>query len=156
MEFKIEIDAPTEKVWDVLWGEKTYPMWTAAFSEGSHVETDWKKGSKAIFLDAQNRGMVSRIVENIPNEYMSIEHLGMVMNGVEDLESEEVKKWAGAKENYTLNDLGGKTELHVFMEMDDSEDNRAMIEMFAGMWPKALANVKSLAEQNEIIPPVVV
>ncbi|MFD0939511.1 SRPBCC family protein [Pedobacter boryungensis] len=156
MDFKIEINAPKEKVWDVLWGEKTYPMWTAAFGKGSRVETDWKKGSKALFLGNENSGMVSRIAENIPNEYMSIEHLGMIMNGIEDYESEEVKKWAGAKENYTLKDVDGKTELYVFMEMDDSEANKAMIEMFAGMWPKALANVKSLAEQDEIIPPVVV
>ena len=61
MDFKIEIDAPREKVWDVLLGEKTYPIWTQAFSENSQVETDWQKGSKALFLDGNGRGMVSRI-----------------------------------------------------------------------------------------------
>ena len=156
MEFNITIDATREKVWDVLFGVDTYPIWTTAFSEGSKVETDWKKGSKAIFLDSSNRGMVSRIVENVPNEYMSIEHLGMYDNGVEDYESEEVKKWAGAKENYTLNDVNGQTELQVYMEMDESEENKKMIEMFKGMWPKALAKVKELAEQGNVIPPVVV
>lgn len=146
MEFNIEINASREKVWDVLFGEKTYPLWTTAFSEGSKVETDWQKGSKALFLDQSNRGMVSRIAENVPNEFMSIEHLGMYDNGVEDFDSAEVKRWAGAKENYTLTDLGGKTNLHIFMEMEESEENKQMIEMFAGMWPKALAKVKELAE----------
>jgi len=157
MDFNIEINAPREKVWEVLFGEKTYPMWTTVFSEGSKAETDWQKGSKALFIDDSNRGMVSRIADNVPNEYMSIEHLGMYDNGVEDYESEHVKMWAGAKENYTLTDLGGKTNLHIFMEMNESEKNKQMIDMFAGMWPKALAKVKELAEtSDEIIPPVVV
>ncbi|MGF1925020.1 MAG: SRPBCC domain-containing protein [Bacteroidia bacterium] len=147
MDFKIEINAPREKVWDVLFGEKTYPMWTSAFSEGSMVETDWQKGSKALFLDGNNRGMVSRIAENVPNEFMSIEHLGMYDNGVEDYESEHVKMWAGAKENYTLTEFEGKTALHIYMEMDESEKNKQMIEMFADMWPKALNLVKELSEK---------
>ncbi|WP_316772067.1 SRPBCC domain-containing protein [Pedobacter frigiditerrae] len=146
MEFNIEINASREKVWDVLFGEKTYPIWTAAFGEGSRVETDWQKGSKALFLGSEDSGMVSRINDAVPNEYMSIEHLGMIKNGIEDFDSDEVKRWAGAKENYTLTDLGGKTNLHIFMEMEESEENKQMIEMFAGMWPKALAKVKELAE----------
>ena len=147
MDFNIEINATKEKVWDVLFGEETYPKWTAVFSEGSKVETDWKKGSKALFIDESNRGMVSRIAENVPNEFMSIEHLGMYDNGVEDYDSEHVKMWAGAKENYTLNETDGKTTLNIFMEMDESEANKPMIEMFSEMWPKALVKVKELAEE---------
>ncbi len=146
MDFKIEIDAPREKVWDVLFGEKTYPIWTKAFSENSNVDTDWKKGSKALFHDGSGKGMVSRIADVVPNEFMSIEHLGMYDNGVEDYTSDHVKMWAGAKENYTLTDLDGKTALLIYMEMDESEANKPMIEMFSGMWPKALASVKELAE----------
>ena len=146
MDFNIEINATREKVWDVLFGEKTYPIWTTAFSEGSNVKTDWQKGSKALFIDASNRGMVSKIADNVPNEFMSIEHLGMYDNGVEDYESEHVKSWAGAKENYTLTDENGITNLHIFMEMDESDANKQMIEMFTDMWPKALAKVKELAE----------
>ncbi len=143
MNFKIEINAPREKVWDVLFGEKTYPIWTAPFAEGSNVETDWKKGSRALFSDGSGKGMISKIAENVPNEYMSIEHLGMFDNGKEDFDSPEVKKWAGAKENYTLNDLGGKTELAIDMDMSD-DDN--MIAYFNSTWPKALDKVKELAE----------
>lgn len=146
MDFNIQINATREKVWDVLFGKETYPLWTTAFSEGSKVETDWKKGSKALFIDESNRGMVSKIADNIPNKYMSIEHLGMYDNGVEDYESEHVKMWAGAKENYTLTEADGKTTLDIFMEMDESEKNKPMIDMFAKMWPKALAKVKELAE----------
>ena len=45
-EFTIDINAPREKVWDVLWQDDSYRKWTSVFSEGSHAETDWKKGSK--------------------------------------------------------------------------------------------------------------
>lgn len=146
MDFNIEIKASREKVWDVLFGEETYPLWAAAFSEGSKAVTDWKNGSKALFVDDSNRGMVSKIAESVPNEFLSIEHLGMYDNGVEDYDSAEVKTWAGAKENYTLSEAGGNTNLHIFMDMEESEKNKDMIAMFNDMWPKALAKVKELAE----------
>jgi hypothetical protein len=64
-------------------------------SKGSYAVTDWNVGSKALFLSPQGEGMVSRIVAHRPNEFLSIEHLGIVKNGVEDTKSEAVKAWAG-------------------------------------------------------------
>lgn len=141
LNFKTVIDATPEKVWNVLWNDDTYRKWTSAFSEGSYAETDWKQGSKVLFLDGEGRGMVSRVAENRPNEYMSIEHLGVVDGGVEDTTSESVKQWAGAHENYTLNKVGGKTELLIDMDINDE-----FKEMFSTIWPKALENVKNLSE----------
>lgn len=142
-EFKIAIDAPREKVWNVLWADDTYREWTSPFSPGSHAETDWKKGSKVLFLDGKGMGMVSTIAENIPNEYMSFEHRGVVKDGIEDTESEEVKKWAGAHENYTLKNVSGKTELVVDMDINDEYKD-----MFTEIFPKALQKVKELSEHN--------
>ena len=142
-EFKISIDAPKEKVWNILWGKNTYPVWTSVFAEGSSVETDWKKGSRAVFHDGQNNGMISSIAENIPNEYMSIKHLGTLKNGVEDMDSPETKEWAGASENYTLKNADGKTELVV--DMDITEQYK---DYFIKTWPRALDKVKELAEKN--------
>lgn len=141
LEFKIKIDASREKVWDVLWGEETYPVWTAPFSEGSKVETDWQEGSKILFLDASDRGMVSRVKENRPNEYMGIEHLGYYDKGTEIFDTPEVKSWAGSTENYMLLTVDGKTELIV--DSDITPDHK---EMFEKVWPKALDIVKELAE----------
>ncbi len=140
-EFKIAIDAPREKVWNVLWEDGSYRAWTAAFSEGSHAVSDWKKGSKVLFLDGKGMGMVSRIDDTIPNEYMSFEHVGYVKDGVEDLSSDEVKNFAGAHENYTLKDVGGRTELIVDMDINDQYKD-----YFSQTFPKALAKVKELAE----------
>jgi uncharacterized protein YndB with AHSA1/START domain len=141
--YSIDINAPREKVWETLWGDSSYRAWTAAFAEGSHVKTDWKKGSKALFLDGKNQGMVSEIAESKPNEYMSFRHLGMVTDGKEDTESESVKKWAGAMENYTLKADGGKTHLVIDIDIDESHK-----EYFENTWPKALDSLKRMAEQN--------
>lgn len=137
LKYSITINAPREKVWEILWNDDTYRKWTSAFNEGSHAVTDWKEGSQVLFLDGDGRGMVSRIARKIPNEYMSFEHLGEV-NGATNTDA---ATWAGAKENYTLTAVNGKTELS--MDMDIEEEYK---EMFSKMWPIALDNIKKLAE----------
>jgi uncharacterized protein YndB with AHSA1/START domain len=145
-EFKININAPREKVWNVLWGDDTYPAWTAAFAEGSRAETDWQEGSRVLFTDGKGSGMISTIAEKKPNEFMSFKHLGMVKDGVEDMESEETKKWAGALENYTLQSAGGGTALTVEMSADGIPPE--MMDYFMEAWPKALDKLKEIAEKN--------
>jgi len=139
--FSIDINAPREKIWGILWSDSNYREWTSVFAEGSKAETDWKKGSKALFLDGKGDGMVSTIVENIPNEFMSIKHLGEIKNGIEDTESERVQQWAGALENDTLKTLNGKTKLTV--DMDIAEE---YMDYFMTTWPKAMEKIKELAE----------
>lgn len=142
--FNTVIDALRERVWNILWDDVTYRQWTSAFSEGSQVQTDnWEKGSKVLFLDGKGSGMVATIEENIPNEYMSIKHLGEIKDGVEDTTSDKVKEWAGAHENYTLKNVDGKTELVV--DMDMNEEWRSYFEK---TWPIALEKIKELSENN--------
>lgn len=141
LHFNILINAPREKVWNVLFGKDTYQKWARAFSENSAAETDWKKGSKAFFTDGSNSGMASRITESIPNEYLEITHEGLLTNGKEDYSAPEAKVWAGAKETYTLKDRNGKTEL--LIHTDSAEE---YMDMFNTAWPKALDAVKQLSE----------
>jgi hypothetical protein len=147
LNFKIEINAPKEKVWNTMLQDATYRLWTTPFSEGSYYKGDWSKGSKIIFLGpnpetGKEGGMVSRIAENKLYEYISIEHLGIINDGVEDTTSEEVKKWTPAFENYTFKEKNGKTD--VLVDMDINEE---YAEMFKGMWPKALKKLKELTEK---------
>ncbi len=148
LNFSITINTPKEKVWNTMLEDATYRLWTTPFSEGSYYKGDWSKGSKIIFLGpnpetGKEGGMVSKIAENKLNEYISIEHLGIINDGVEDTTSEEVKKWTPAFENYTFKDLKGKTELLVDMDINDEYK-----EMFEGMWPKALQVLKEIAEKK--------
>jgi len=143
-EFKISINAPKEKVWKILWDDPSYRKWTSVFSEGSYAVTDdWKEGSKVLFLDGKGQGMVSKVETNRPNEFMSLKHLGTLKNGVEDLDSEQTKQWAGAKENYALTEGGGVTTLTVEMDITDEYKD-----YFMNTWPKALEQVKILSENN--------
>jgi uncharacterized protein YndB with AHSA1/START domain len=146
LKFSIVINAPKEKVWNTMLDDKTYRIWTEEFTPGSHYVGNWSKGSKILFLgpgnDGKIGGMVSRIKDNRLYEFISIEHLGEVLDGIEDTTSDRVKIWAGALENYTFIDKNGKTELVV--EMDINEEFK---EMFEGMWPKALQKLKSLCEE---------
>lgn len=144
LQFTTKINAPKEVVWKTLWEDATYRKWTSVFSPTSYADTDWKEGSKVLFLDGKGDGMVSKIETNRPNEFMSFKHLGEVKNGVEDTESDKVKGWAGAMENYTLKEADGLTELLV--EMDMNEEYK---DMFIGMFPKALEQVKALAENHQ-------
>jgi len=142
--FSTSINAPREKVWDILWNDDSYREWTSAFMEGSYAETDnWKEGSKVLFLAPGRNGMVSTVAKNKKNEFMSFKHLGEVKNGVEDTESEKVKSWAGAMENYRLTDENGKTKLEV--DMDSTDEFK---DYFEKTWPVALEKVKELAEKN--------
>ena len=147
MRTSIVINAPREKVWEVMFTDATYREWTKAFHEGSYFVGDWTEGSKMLFLgpgeDGQvEGGMVSQIKENRRHEFISIEHLGIVANGVEDTTSEVAKKWAPAYENYTFTEVDGGTE--VVVDMDIEAEHR---EMFEAMWPKALATLKVIAER---------
>lgn len=137
----MSINATPERVWNVLWADETYRKWTAVFHEGSCAISDWKKGSKILFVDGDGNGMVSRIAEMDENRYMSFEHLGEVKGGVEDTQSEKVKQWAGAHENYTLKAQNGGTHLVTDIDLDGE-----FVQMFEDIFPKALAKVKELSE----------
>lgn len=146
--FSIFINAPREKVWNIILGEDSYPLWASAFSPGSYFKGSWDEGSKILFLGPNplgtgEGGMVSRIKENRPNEFVYIEHLGTINNGVEDTTSEEAKKWAMSYESYTFKDKDGGTEVSVEMNILDEYKT-----MFDEMWPKALNALKELAEKS--------
>ncbi len=141
-QYRVFINAPRERVWEVLWGEHTYPQWTSAFAEGSRVETNWEKGGKAIFLNAKNEGMISQIAEKKEPEKMVFKHLGMLdENGKEDYESEKVKAWKGAEEIYLLEDENNQTRLTVEMDIAPEYESH-----FDEIWPKVFKSLKSLAE----------
>lgn len=141
--FSVIIDASPERVWDILWGKDTYTAWTKAFSEGSRAITDWEKGSKVYFVDGNDEGMVSMVADKVPNQFMSFKHLGIKMKGQEEFDTPAARVWNGAMENYTLQPVNGKTELKI--EVDVAED---YIDYFKNAWPKALQQLKQLAEQN--------
>ncbi len=146
--FSIQIQAPREKVWGVMLNKDTYSKWTVPFNPGSQYKGSWEEGSEIRFIgkDEEGRdeesGMYSRIKENRLHEFLSIEHIGIIKNGVVDTTSDEVKKWTPAFENYTFTEKDGGTEVSVDMDINDDYKS-----MFEDMWPKALQLLKEMNEQ---------
>jgi uncharacterized protein YndB with AHSA1/START domain len=146
--FETKIKAPKQKVWEAMLSSETYPVWTAPFHEGSYFVGDWSEGSKIQFLaedDGKLGGMVGKIVANRPYEYISIEYLGMVVDGKEDHTSDDAKVWIGAHENYTFTEENGVTALVV--ELESQGMDKALADMFQGMWPVALKKLKEISEE---------
>ena len=137
LQFSISISAPKETVWETLWSDEGYGKWTAAFMEGSYAKTDWKEGSKILFLTPDGDGMFSIIDKNRPHHEMTFNHQGEVKKGVE-----EPKSWAGAKESYHLQEADGKTDLTVFVDASGEFEEYAK-----KTFPKALELVKQLSEK---------
>lgn len=144
LSYEIIIDAPKQKVWDVLWGKETYSEWTQFFGSGSQMKTDWKIGGKTYFVSENGAGMVSTIDSIEKPDQIIFKHLGMIdENGVEDTESMEIKQWSGCFEKYILIDYDGKTKLHAEVQTEKDWEEH----MNTG-FEKGLGVVKNLAENK--------
>jgi uncharacterized protein YndB with AHSA1/START domain len=150
IQFEILIEADIEKVYTTLIGENSYSEWTSAFNPTSHFKGSWEKGSKIKFIgtdqNGKQGGMASRINENIPNKYISIEHLAVIQDDVEITNDAEAELWKGATENYTFCEENGKTKLTVEMQANH-EIPKEFISYFNATWPKALSKLKSICEK---------
>ncbi len=145
--YAITIDAPKEKVWQLMLDDAAYREWAGVFNPGSHFVGSWEQGSEIRFLGPDPEtgklaGMVSRVHEHRPAEFVSIEHLGFFADGVVDTTSDMVKQWTPSYENYTFQDANGGTELVI--DIDVLEDHRSF---FDETWPEALRTLKALAER---------
>ncbi len=137
----IDINAPAEQVWKTLTDDALTRQWYAEFSEGTYGDTDWEEGSKAIFVDATNCGMIGRIEQATRPEKIVIAYEGQMVNGTEDYTSEVAQQIKGGKESYTLIQTNGATTLNIEQDMTDE-----YFDMMSGMWDKALLKIKTLSE----------
>ncbi len=149
LQYKVNINAPVAKVYDMMLGinnKTTYEQWTAAFNATSTYEGGWDKGNKILFIGVDEKGekggMVSRIAENIPNQFVSIQHYGLVKADKEITEGPEVEKWANGFENYTFEENNGTT--NVTVDLDTTED---FLDYMNQTYPKALDKLKELCEK---------
>lgn len=137
----IKINASKEKVWEVVINDKYINIWYGEFSEGSHAQTDWKVGSKAIFVDNSTNGMVAKIIANEPGKILSMEFQGIVINGQENYETEEALFVKGGMETYHFSEINGITEMSIESDMAD-----LYFDFMSEAWKNALKKVKELAE----------
>jgi uncharacterized protein YndB with AHSA1/START domain len=149
LQYKVSINAPIAKVYDYMLGitsKSTYEQWTAMFNPTSTFEGSWEKGNKILFVGVDEKGekggMVSKLVSIIPNEFVSIQHYGLVQADKEITEGPEVEKWANGFENYTFEENNGITTVTV--DLDTTEDFLAYMNE---TYPKALEKLKEICEK---------
>ncbi|MFO7693132.1 MAG: hypothetical protein R6V57_08620 [Vicinamibacterales bacterium] len=143
LHFSVDIRASRKTVWEVMLAGDSYRLWTAEFAEGSYFQGAWETGTRMRFLVPSGEGMVAEVAEHRPQEFLSLRHIGLVKDGVEDTESEMVKAWGPAFENYTLS--YAELSSHLAVDIDVTPEFE---EYMSTAWPKALAKLKRLCEDG--------
>ena len=100
----------------------TYREWTKIFnpSEGSYCEGKWEEGQTIHFLGPDGKGNISGLYSRVasvkPYEFLSLQHLGELIDGKE-------KPWPSPEEkmfeNYSFTEHDGITDLEVTMDTAD-------------------------------------
>ena len=149
IQFTITINALANKVYTNMLGlndKSTYEQWTALFNPTSTYEGSWEKGQKMFFVgvdeNGEKGGMVSRIADYVPNQFVSIQHYGLVKGSEEITTGPEVEKWANGLENYTFEESNGVTT--VTIDLDTADEFEDYMNEF---YPQALNKLKELCEQ---------
>ncbi len=150
LQFNVTINAPAARIYDLMLGisnKSTYEQWTAMFNPTSTYEGSWDNGSKILFVGVDEKGekggMVSRIAENRVNEFVSIQHYGLLKGDQEITSGPEVEPWANGFENYTFAGHNGMTTVTV--DLDTTED---FVDYMNGAFPKALGKLKEICEKH--------
>lgn len=148
LQFTVQIEAPVSIVFDKMLGlsnKSSYEQWTAMFNPTSTYEGRWVTGEKMLFVGTDDKGqkggMVSRIVDVKNNQFVSIQHYGLVQGEAEITAGPEVEKWANGFENYTFSEQNGTTTVTV--DLDTTEDFLAYMN---DTYPKALEKLKEICE----------
>ncbi|MDH2919555.1 MAG: hypothetical protein PXX73_10230 [Sideroxydans sp.] len=137
LHYSIEIRAPKAHVHQLMLADKTYREWTAGFTEGSYYQGSWQQGAKILFLNHEKAGMSTRITEHRPAEFVSIEMLSEVHDGI----PAQKRQWHEQFENYSYAEKHGMTTLQV-----DIRVPAEWAEYLDGTWPIALEKLKAICE----------
>jgi uncharacterized protein YndB with AHSA1/START domain len=142
LEFKINISAPKQRVWETMLNAATYKEWAQAAWPGSFYEGTWAENEKIRFIGNQGSGTLALIKKYQPYDHIAATHIAALLpGGVEDTDSDLAKGWIGTKESYTFTEQDNHTNVVVEIITNPSWE-----EMFADGWPKALAKLKEICE----------
>ena len=143
LEFKINIAAPREKVWDTMLNAETYKEWINVSWPGSYYEGNWKQGENLKFISPNDGGTLATLIECKPYEFVLAKHIAVINSDrTEDRSSDIAKGWIGTTEAYSFIENNGNTELLI-----EINTNPEWEKMFTDGWPKALSKLKEICEQ---------
>lgn len=142
--FSIKIKAPRERVWNILWGDKTFRDWASIIDEETYMVGELKEGSKVQFISSASGYGVTSLVEKLTqNELVLFRQLADTKDSGK---KEREKEWAGGTECYSLAENDSATILTVDIDVPPEQE-----ETFKDLMPKALERVKNLAEKKATV-----
>jgi uncharacterized protein YndB with AHSA1/START domain len=137
IEKTIEINAPVEKVYQVRINPQFTRAWGNAFSEGAHVESDWKPGSEVVWKYKDgNVGAKGVVVENEPMHRITVAFY-------DDVNEKPPAQPGQYKEVYTVQ-TGQQSRLQIVAGALPESD----VLTHSPLWDKALQKIKELAENK--------
>lgn len=139
----ISIQAPAERIWRVITDAQYNSIWLTALGKRSIAHTDWQEGSKAIFVDGSQTGLITRIREVRPFEKIRMQNVGIITNGKEDYTSDAAVESREFFEQYLLTPENGSVRVHVEVTVEDDFYNEV-----SDCWVNALEMIKKLAESQ--------
>lgn len=140
--FSIEIQTTPENVWYALWDSKYYSRWNAPLCEGAYILCDWEEDEKVFFLAPGGNGMASILKKAVLYKKAYFMHSCQMIK----YEEQEEGVWTGAREQFTLKETNGTTQLKVLLDIPEEK-----LSFYTENYPKALQLLKSLAENLKII-----
>ncbi len=138
MQFSVEINAPKERIWETLWGDKTFRDWAGIVDPGTYMVGELAEGSVVQFNSAEGYGVTSTIARLTPKEYILFKHKA---DTKDHGASSREEQWTGGSESYKLTEKNGITTLT--LEFDVPAKLRRTMEV---TYPKALSRIKELSE----------
>ncbi len=142
LQFSIQINRPSERVWQTLWNDSTFRDWAGIIDEGTYKKGVMQEGNEIQFLSSVNGYGVTSLVEKLdPNHFVQFRHAADTKEKGRQLRD---KEWTGGTESYSLKETNGVTTLTVEIEVPQEQE-----ETFTVRFPKALERIKILAEQSE-------
>ena len=137
----IAINASAEVIWRVITDAQYNSIWLAAFGKRNKVHTDWQEGSKAIFVDDDQTGLITRIIVARPFEKIRMQNVGMITNGAEDYDSNDAVESREFFEQYLFTPEDASVRMHVEVTVEDE-----FYKEVSDSWTNALGIIKELAE----------
>lgn len=128
----ITVQAPANKVWEVLTSPRFVPEWADAFAPGARAESDWKTGSDITWTGDNDMKMQGKVVECIPERSLKT---AFAPGQMPEQDFEQV-------ETYALSPEGSGTKLTITHGPFAAQGFETMQQP----WDQALSSIKSLAE----------
>lgn len=142
--FNMKINAPKQKVWDIMFEPELYRAWRVAFSPNSHYEGKLEQGERIKIFDPDVGGAFASIEELEKYSSIFLRYVSIISkDNQEDTQSDVAKAWMITTEKYTFSQSEGITILTIEIKTHDD-----FAEMFSKSWQLALKKLKDLVESN--------